>query len=175
MKKYNVTLMFVLVFCRLTIQLDGADFNALENAKRLYHIGKVPEALEMCRQAAKTGNIEAQLQLTEWLFAKKSKSRGNPLANSDQRFQKPQMDIERANRHNERLDRAKAEGDQPKQGGDQPKQGGDQPKQGGDQPKQGGDQTKQGGDQTKQEGGEKPKEGIGQVAGKTGQFSPGGT
>ena len=154
MKKCNVALIFALVFCRLIIQLDGAEFNVLENAKGLYHIGKVPEALEMCRQAAKKGNIEAQLQLTEWLFARKSKSRGNPLANPDQRFQKPQMDIERANRHNERLDRANAERDQPKQGGDQPKQGGDQPKQ---------------------EGGEKPKEGIGQVAGKTGQFSPGGT
>ena len=139
-KKCIVALIFALVFCRLTIQLDGADFNTLENAKRLYHIGKVPEALEMCRQAAKNGNIEAQLQLTEWLFAKNSKSRVNPLANSDQRFQKPQMDIERANRHNERLSRANAERDQPKQ-----------------------------------EGGEKPKEGIGQVAGKTGQFSPGGT
>ena len=100
MKKNNVTLMFVLVFCRLTIQLDGADFNALENAKRLYHIGKVPEALEMCRQAAKTGNIEAQLQLTEWLFAKKSKSRGNPLANPDQRTavdqEQPEMVDQRA-------------------------------------------------------------------------------
>ena len=129
----------------------------------------------MCRQAAKKGNIEAQLQLTEWLFARKSKSRGNPLANPDQRFQKPQMDIERANEQTSvwivRMQReinSNKEEINPKQGGDQTKQGGDQPKQGGDQPKQGGDQPKQ-------EGGEKPKEGIGQVAGKTGQFSPGGT
>ena len=140
MKKYCTTLILVLFFCRLTIQLDGADFDASENAKRLYHIGKEREALEMCRQAAKKGNIKAQLQLAEWLFAKRSKPGGNPSVNPDQSFQKPQMDIERANRHNERLDRANAGGDQPKQGG-----------------------------------GEKPKQGIGQVAGKTGQFSPGGT
>jgi len=135
------------MFSWLLADLGAAEFNALENAKRLYYIGKVENALEMCREAAKKGDIDAQLQLTEWLFAKRSKSKDNPFAKPEAPFQKPKMDIERADRHNERLARANSKGDQPKQGGDQPKQG----------------------------DGEKPKEGIGQAAGKTGQFSPGGT
>ena len=154
MKRHNSTVILILVSSWLSAHLGAAEFNALENAKRLHHIGKVTEALNMCRDAAANGDIQAQLQLAQWLFAKRSKSKDNPLAKPVQPFEKPQMDIERADRHNERLDRANSVGDQPKQGGDQPKLGGDQPKQGGD---------------------EKPKEGIGQAAGKTGQFSPGGT
>ncbi len=157
----NSKVILVLMFSWLPADLGAAEFNALENAKRLYYIGKVADALEMCREVAEKGDIDAQLQLTEWLFAKRSKSKDNPFAKPEAPFQKPKMDIERADRHNERLARANSKGDQPKQGGDQPKQGGDQPKQGGDQPKQGEN--------------EKPKEGIGQAAGKTGQFSPGGT
>ena len=164
----NSKIILVLMFSWLPAALEAAEFNALENAKRLYYIGKVADALEMCRDVAEKGDIEAQLQLTEWLFAKRSKTKDNPFARAETPFQKPKMDIERADRHNERLARANSKGDQPKQGGDQPKQGGDQPKQGGDRPKQGGDQPKQGEN-------EKPKEGIGQAAGKTGQFSPGGT
>ncbi len=158
----NSKVILVLMFSWLPADLGAAEFNALENAKRLYYIGKVADALEMCREVAEKGDIDAQLQLTEWLFAKRSKTKkDNPFARAETPFQKPKMDIERADRHNERLARANSKGDQPKQGGDQPKQGGDQPKQGGDQPKQGEN--------------EKPKEGLGQVAGKTGQFSPGGT
>ena len=157
----NSKVILILVFSWLPADLGAAEFNALENARKLFHIGQAQKALEMCREAAGKGDIEAQLQLAEWLFAKRSKSKDNPFAKPEMPFQKPKMDIERADRHNERLARANFEGDQPKQGGDQPKQGGDQPKQGGDQPKQGG--------------GEKPKEGIGQAVGKTGQFSPGGT
>ena len=148
MKRHNSTVILILIFCWLSAHLGAAEFNALESAKRLHHIGKVTEALDMCREAARKGDIQAQLQLAEWLFAKRSKSKDNPLAKPVQPFEKPQMDIERANRHNERLNRAQSGGDQPKQGeGDQPKQG----------------------------GGEKPKEGIRQAVGKTGQFSPGGT
>ena len=150
----NSKVILILVFSWLSAHLGAAEFNALENAKRLHHIGKVTEALDMCRDAAGKGDIEAQLQMAEWLFAKRSKSKDNPFAKPEMPFQKPKMDIERADRHNERLARANSEGDQPKQGGDQPKQGGDQPKKAG---------------------GEKPKEGIGQAIGKTGQFSPGGT
>ena len=150
----NSKVILILVFSWLSADLGAAEFNALENARKLFHIGQAQKALEMCREAAGKGDIEAQLQLAEWLFAKRSKSKDNPFAKPEMPFQKPKMDIERADRHNERLARANSEGDQPKQGGDQPKQGGDQPKQGG---------------------GEKPKEGIGQAVGKTGQFSPGGT
>jgi TPR repeat protein len=154
MKMINSKVILILIFSWLPADLGAAEFNALENARKLFHIGQAQKALEMCREAAGKGDIEAQLQLAEWLFAKRSKSKDNPFAKPEMPFQKPKMDIERADRHNERLARANSEGDQPKQGGDQPKQGGDQPKQGGD---------------------EKPKEGIGEAVGKTGQFSPGGT
>ena len=156
MKMSNSKVILMLVFSWLPADLGAAEFNALENARKLFHIGQAQKALEMCREAAGKGDIEAQLQLAEWLFAKRSKSKDNPFAKPEMPFQKPKMDIERADRHKERLARANSEGDQPKQGG-------------GEKPKQGG------GEKPKQGGGEKPKEGIGQAVGKTGQFSPGGT
>ena len=53
MKKCNVALIFALVFCRLIIQLDGAEFNVLENAKGLYHMSQGSRGI---------GNVSASCQ-----------------------------------------------------------------------------------------------------------------
>ena len=146
MKMHNSKVILILVSCWLSVHSGAAEFSPLENAKKLYFIGRTKEALEMCRGAAQKGDIDAQLQLTEWLFAKGSKNKSPSKSRPDQPFQKPEMDIDRVDDHKKRLEQAVAGGEKPNPGGEKPNPGG-----------------------------EKPKVGVGIPVGKTGQFSPGGT
>ena len=146
MKMYNSKVILILVSCWLSVDSGAAEFSPLENAKKLYFIGRTKEALEMCRGAAQKGDIEAQLQLTEWLFGKGSKNKSPSESRPDQPFQKPEMDIDRVDDHKKRLEQAVAGGEKPNPGGEKPNPGG-----------------------------EEPKVGVGMPVGKTGQFSPGGT
>ena len=123
MKMYNSKVILILVSCWLSVDSGAAEFSPLENAKKLYFIGRTKEALEMCRGAAQKGDIEAQLQLTEWLFGKGSKNKSPSESRPDQPFQKPEMDIDRVDDHKKRLEQAVAGGEKPNPGGEKPKVG----------------------------------------------------
>jgi hypothetical protein len=152
MKMHNSKVILILVSCWLSVDSGAAEFSLLENAKKLYFIGRTKEALEMCRGAAQKGDIDAQIQLTEWLL-KGLKDKSPLESRPDQPFQKPEMDIDRVEDHKERLEQAVAGGEKPNPGGEKPNPGGEKPNPGG----------------------EEPKVGVGMPVGKTGQFSPGGT
>mgnify|MGYP004119691229 CR=1 FL=1 len=157
---HNSKVILILVSCWLSVDSGAAEFGLLENAKKLYFIGQIEKALDMCRVAAEKGDIDAQLQLSEWLFAKGSKNKSPSESHPDQPFQKPEMDIDRVDDHKKRLEQAVAGGEKPNPGGEKPNPGGEEPNPGGEEPNPGG---------------EEPKVGVGMPVGKTGQFSPGGT
>ena len=123
MKMHNSKVILILVSCWLSVDSGAAEFSPLENAKKLYFIGRTKEALEMCRGAAQKGDIDAQLQLTEWLFAKGSKNKSPSESRPDQPFQRPEMDIDRVDDHKKRLEQAVAGGEKPNPGGEKPKVG----------------------------------------------------
>ena len=174
MKMHNSKVILILVSCWLSVDSGAAEFSLLENAKKLYFIGRTKEALEMCRGAAQKGDIDAQLQLTEWLFAKGSKNKSPSKSRPDQPFQKPEMDIDRVDDHKKRLEQAVAGGEKPNPSGEKPNPAGEKPNPGGEKPNPGGEKPNPGGEKPNP-GGEKPKVGVGIPVGKTGQFSPGGT
>jgi hypothetical protein len=174
MKMHNSKVILILVSCWLSVDSGAAEFSPLENAKKLYFIGRTKEALEMCRGAAQKGDIDAQLQLTEWLFAKGSKNKSPSKSRPDQPFQKPEMDIDRVDDHKKRLEQAVAGGEKPNPSGEKPNPSGEKPNPSGEKPNPGGEKPNPGGEKPNP-GGEKPKVGVGIPVGKTGQFSPGGT
>ena len=122
MKMHNSKVILILVSCWLSVDSGAAEFSPLENAKKLYFIGRTKEALEMCRGAAQKGDIDAQIQLTEWLL-KGLKDKSPLESRPDQPFQKPEMDIDRVEDHKERLEQAVAGGEKPNPGGEEPKVG----------------------------------------------------
>ena len=116
---HNSKVILILISCWLSVDSGAAEFSPLENAKKLYVIGRTKEALEMCRGAAQEGDIDAQLQLVEWLAKGANPSESRP----DQPFQKPEMDIDRVDDHKKRLEQAVAGGEKPNPGGEKPKVG----------------------------------------------------
>ncbi len=122
MKNYRLTILVALLLGWMGGSLQAAEHDLLDNARRLYALGKKKEAVEMCKIAAEMEDADAQLQLAKWLSSIVLAGNANvPNPKPDRRFDDVIEDIDRAQDLQDANNKARGGNNQPKPGGDQPK------------------------------------------------------
>ena len=154
--------------------VHAADLDLLKNSRQLFALGKKREAVAMCRQAANAGNVEAQLQLAQWLSAAATQRSVVKNPKPNQNFDGAQEKIDGSQRNADRLADAQqkdpAKPDQPNAAG---AEGNPQKPEGNQANKPG---SENGNPEQPQGKSEPPTPAIGLAEGKTNAAkSPGGT